>query len=267
MFDDFVRSPFHNKSDLIIQLWTYIKPYLLQTEYDSLDKLLIIEYLYQENTPNTLKRFNDLSVACSKLFEQFLRIQQLNKNKLCQERLLVKAFGEKRMNKSFYKTIDTTKKKINKKAVKDIQDFEQLLFLEVERLFHIDTSEFNLKDTSMQNILDLSDTLAAMQKMKYTFETRQIELFVNKTFDISPINLDIQQVAHSDRNLLLKIYTKQVELLSQPNDINAIFQELKNIYFTNINLLKQSKERVNTLNFLINIAALEINKGNTDYYP
>ena len=32
-------------------------------------------------------------------------------------------------------------------------------------------------------------------------------------------------------------------------------------------MLKQSKERVNTLNFLINIAALEINKGNTDYYP
>lgn len=266
LFDEFVRSPFHNKSDLIVQLWKYMKPYILKSDHDKIDKSLVIQHLYNENTTNALKRFNDVSVACCKLFEQFMTIQQLRSDGRCQDRLLINAFGEKRLNKAFYKTIATNKKKLSKKQVKDIQDYEQLLFLESTRLSHIDTSEFDLQDTSMQNILGLTDIIAVMHKMKHTFEARQIELFVNKKFDISPINLDIQQIANNDKNPLLEIYDKQVILLSQPENVDVVYQELKGIYFTHINSISKSEERVRTLNFLINIAALEVNKGNTNYY-
>lgn len=257
LFDEFVRSPFHNKSDLIVQLWKYMKPYILKSDHDKIDKSLVIQHLYNENTTNALKRFNDVSVACCKLFEQFMTIQQLRSDDRCQDRLLINAFGEKRLNKAFYKTIDTNKKKLSKKQVKDIQDYEQLLFLESTRLSHIDTSEFDLQDTSMQNILGLTDIIAVMHKMKHTFEARQIELFVNKKFDISPINLDIQQIANNDKNPLLEIYDKQVILLSQPENVDVVYQELKGIYFTHINSISKSEERVRTLNFLINIAALD----------
>ena len=213
LFDDFINSPFHNKSDLVTQLWTYLKRYAPAFEHKKLEKSLIIKHLYQENTPNSLKRFNDLTVTVCKLFEQYIQIQHLANNKNYQDRILVNAFGERQLNKAFYKTIDSSKRKINKKSVKDVRDYELLLFLETKHYYYLDTSKFDLDDTSMQTMLGLTDSIAVMLKMKYTFEARQTELFINKKFDIAPINLKIEQVSNYENNLLLIIFDKQIKLL------------------------------------------------------
>lgn len=266
IFNDFVNSPFHNKSNLVIQLWDYLKPFVPKLDSPKLDKSLIIKHLYQETSTNTNKRFNDLTVTFCKVFEAFVQQQHLKKNKIIQEKLLVHALGERQLMKSFYKTIEGAKKKIKKKSIKNIQDYEQLLFLEKERYFHNATPKFNLNENGLETILSLTDSLSVMQKMKYVLEARQIELLINKTFEITPFNLEITQIQDYNNNLLFKIYAKQIDILKYPESADNNFQLLKTLHSENLIELKNSSEKLNTLNFLINYAAVQINKGNLVYY-
>ena len=159
-FNDFVKSPYHNKSKLIQRLWEYLKPFVPQFETPEIDRIKVVQFLYQEVTPNTNKRFNDLTTVFCKVFEQFIVFQNLEKNKNYQTRLLVNGFGERRLSKHFYKTIKKAKKPIQKKVVKDVDDYEQLLFLETERNLYLFLMLFQyhyLLDTLFLQLIKLLD--------------------------------------------------------------------------------------------------------------
>lgn len=265
-FDEFVNSSYHNKSKLAIKFWTYLKPYAPKFEHENLEKSQLIIHLYDSVNQNSTKRFNDLAVTFCKLFERFITLQSLDKNTIYQERLLINAFSEKRLSRAFYKRIKKDKKQIEKKVIKDIEDYEQLLFLETEYFFFDETSKVNVDDKVMQNILDINENLFMLKKLKYTFEAKQIELFINRQFHISSPILKIEDFKFFENNLLIKIYNSQLVLLNQEENKRDNFNKLKLLFEENINHLISSKESFNILNFLIGFTTIQINKGEIAFY-
>lgn len=256
LFDDFINSPFHNKSELVIKLWTYLKRYAPTFDHKKLEKSLVIKHLYKENTPNSLKRFNDLTVTCCKLFEQYIQIQHLANNKNYQERILVNAFGERQLDKAFYKTIDTSKRKITKKAIKDTLDYEQLLFLETERYYYPQTSKYDMQDNGMQVILDTINDYSELLALKNIAEAKQIEMFVNRQFDTTRINNNINIHNKTTTNTLVKINQLIIELCSSKEHNFEVINELNLLFKETYPLIQNRDERFGISNFLVNYASI-----------
>jgi hypothetical protein len=247
-FNEFINSTYHNKSKLIIGLWNYLKPYAPKFEHENLEKSQLIIHLYDSTNQNTTKRFNDLTVTFCKLFERFIAIENLDKNTIYQERLLINAFGERRLSKAFYKRIEKNKKRIEKKVIKDIQDYEQLLFLETERYFYPETSKYNIEDEGMQVVLDTIHDYSKLLKLKNVAEAKQIEMFVNRTFNIEELS--------NNKNPLFQIYELIIELATNENNNWEDINKLNILFKENLNTIENREEKQGILNFLINYASI-----------
>jgi hypothetical protein len=97
---DFMYSPFHNKSKLMIQLYDYFQNVESYKELDDIDKLKIFRFLYpQENYSDS--RIRSLLSDFIKLVEKFLIYCEFEKNKLYQTNLLLNSYFGRNMSRNF----------------------------------------------------------------------------------------------------------------------------------------------------------------------
>ena len=240
---------------MITNLWRYLKRYAPTFEHKKLEKALIIKYLYKENTPKATKRFNDLTVTFCKLFEQYILIQNLDNNENYRERILINAFGERRLDKAFYKTISTAKKQIEQKEVKDISDYEQLLFLESERYYYPQTSKYDMQYNGMQTILDTISDYSQLLAFKSMAEVKQTEMGISKEFNLETIS-NIINFKSETTNTLAKIYQLIIELATYPEQNWNAINELMNIFKGILPKIQDREEQQYILSFLINYAVI-----------
>ncbi|MBK9332736.1 MAG: hypothetical protein IPM96_10135 [Ignavibacteria bacterium] len=109
-FEDFLNSPYFNKNSNVIRLFALIKNYSPGYDDPALDKEMLWKELFPRKVYNygTMK---NLIFELKKLAAKFITIDELERNKIEEDEILVRALGKRNIPKFFITKVNEIDKK------------------------------------------------------------------------------------------------------------------------------------------------------------
>lgn len=231
----------------------------------NLGKNVICQTMFSKVNKTNLKKLTTLSLRLCEVIEKYWIQKEIDKEDYQKEMLLLEAFKERGLNKYFYKQIEKSKKVLSQKTIMDKADYQHLLHLESERYFHPDTSKYDTSDNGMQDILNLVEENYTANKLKYTAEAKQIQMFVNRNFEYFKLDHLIVSNDMKFENPLSQMYFLIIQLLSKDEDDWEAIHHLMALFKQYLDDIHNKDEKLGILNFLINYSSIHYTK-NIEYY-
>lgn len=120
-FEDFIKSPYHNKNSNVIKLYSVIKKYSPDFISEELDKEIVWKKIFPEKEYNygTMK---NLIHELSKLGMKFIMLEEFEKNKIEKDLTLMNALSSKNIVKLFSVKLNELERRYSMDSFKD-EDF------------------------------------------------------------------------------------------------------------------------------------------------
>lgn len=130
-FEDFLKSPFFNKNSNAIRLFSLIKKY--SSDFDNLK--LGKENLWQELFPGKTYNYGtmkNLIFELKKLAVKYIAIDEIERNKLEEDEIIIRALGKRNVLKFFIAKVNEVEKKYSmgnlRKLNIEFEDYFSLMF-------------------------------------------------------------------------------------------------------------------------------------------
>ncbi|HMT10953.1 MAG TPA: hypothetical protein PKA39_04955, partial [Ignavibacteria bacterium] len=164
-FGEFLNSPYHNKSRKIIQLYELIN--FNYTEFDAnvITNEKIAKAIFSGEGDKD-QNVRTLISSFTALLEDFLQLNELEKNKILGKTLLMKALRER----NIFKTFEMVSKEISEYQQKDFNKnsdyyYNDLKFKEIALNYHGEDLDLDL-DKSYLEMSENTDNLFIVTKLK-----------------------------------------------------------------------------------------------------
>lgn len=265
-FELFLRSPFFNKRQKCIDLYTIIKASYPNLENDpKLNKEVIFAKLFPLRDFNKSSALRELSSDLLTLLEQYIKQIAFEKREIYANLLLLSELNERNQNKRFYALSKRIKKAQQQQTTKSIRYYYHDFFLNYE-LFYF---EANLKTKTPST--DLDQVLNNFQHYTYLEQLRIYCIMLNRqSIKAAGKDLDIQQI-----NSFLE-FLKSTDALQIPSI--AIYTYMLEILLGNSKKYSQLKillkkhalpeqELKSFLTILITYLNRQINTGHQEFIP
>lgn len=265
LFGEFIQSPYHNKSEEVIQLWNYLERWHPTFPAEHVEK----ERTYHALFPGSALDYKHLSYMMNyllKLGEQFITLEKYKKNSIAQEFYLMKEFLDRKLDKHFQYTYQKTERKIEESYLESDETF--LYRHKISEL----NSDFSIKkalknEPFLQKASDQFDDYIYLNKIKYACEmlNRSRIISEDSLFDISFIE-DIENRVEKNASspVIIKIYYKIYQLLKNSDD-EGRFETLIEALKTDGSAIDQVELRFIYL-YAINICIQNIRLGKSHYF-
>ena len=174
-FGDFIMSPFHNKSETLINLYEYLKKYSHDFGNCTVTNEDISKFVYKDKKLNPVK-VRSLVSDFLKLIEQFFVYVQFESYDTFKKVLLLNELNNRDMPKNFKFVLGETMKKQATAFNKDEDYYYNQIFLEVESFnYHLDRHPV-ISESDFQKIgdnIDLFFILTKLNLFHFKFYHRQ----------------------------------------------------------------------------------------------
>ena len=132
-FGDFLKSPYYNKSEKVIQLYDFLKDNYSEYEVDNITKESIAEYVYPE-TEYDEQKIRTLVSDFIKLIEKFLIVIEDEKNEVYQKLQLIRALNDRNISQSFSMVLKEALEMQKTEFNRDEDYYYNQMYLELESL-------------------------------------------------------------------------------------------------------------------------------------
>ncbi|MBK8983701.1 MAG: hypothetical protein IPM38_15630 [Ignavibacteria bacterium] len=119
-FEDFLKSPFFNKNSNVIRLFNLLKKYSPDYVSSALDKQMMWRELFPDKAYN-YGSMKNLIFELKKLAAKYITIDELGRNKLEEDEILVRALGKRNIPKFFINKVSEIEKKYR---IENLQNLE-----------------------------------------------------------------------------------------------------------------------------------------------
>jgi hypothetical protein len=263
-FERFLRSPFFNRNEQLIALFTILKKEHPEMNSPNLDREKLYQKLFNSKDFNESKLryiFSDLT----KLIEKFIIISELDKEPATQQLQLLKFFRNNNLDKYFSSTYDDAVNTLNRSPVKDSDYFFNAYLMDEQWYAYSSLKRDKSLDKVLQNAANNLDNFYLSKRLKYLAEMLTRQNFLNSNYDMKLMAPLLEHLKNRDYSALPAIHIYYLVLLTLIEEHNeAHFHEL-------IILLDQfkdsfSKEELRDLYFLAqNYCTKKINTGKEEY--
>jgi L-rhamnose mutarotase len=267
-FGDFVKSPFHNKSDGLIKLYDYFGKFSkdfsgLFIEYEEIADFVLPDEKFNES------RVRSLISNLVKLIEQFLIYTTFEKYTTYQKILLINTLNLRNLTKSFKTTLSETLEDQKKQYNRDEDFYYNQIYLEVESFnYHLDRSiRVNVEDfgkiSDNINLFFILTKLNLLHFMTFQMqsdsETPGRIWLMNEIIDYIEENLSWISKEHP------VIYMKYLILMTimKPGD-ETYFRNLKKFVLNNLDKFR-SEELNYVFGALTNYCMIRCNGGDIGF--
>lgn len=278
-FEDFIRSPFHNKKENAVKLFLNIKTF---PNFD--DESLGKDKVWQGIFPETVYNYGimkNLIFDLNKLAEQFIVILKFNKDEYKQNEYLVNGLLDRELHKIYnikHNAIDKDPD-INYLSESNIEIDDYLNFkykIYDIKLLHHQKFDLNFK---IENLQLKHDSYKLSSFLLQLFSTYGNTIVSRMNNNIDPANNPIYkflELINPNLDIIMESIKKDSKFIHQYTEIylSAMFIalrekteksyfELKNIVFKNLNILPKST--MQSLHYSIYLA-LNLNQGKLNKY-
>lgn len=185
-FDDFLRSPYHNRNSNVIRLFMHIKAYSPGYEDAGLNK----EHLWKRIFPD--KNYNygvmkNLVYELKRLASRFIMLKELENNKLEEETLLVRAMGVRDLSKSFANKIGEIERKYRNAEFSQLNIAAEDYYDQMFRLLWMKHSYMRVSNPKMSTDKDFEAyttlTVCAFLSYVFKFHSNLMTLSLDRNYD------------------------------------------------------------------------------------
>lgn len=261
-FGDFLSSPFHNKNENLLKLYSLIKKYHPQFDSPKLEK----EKLFGELYPG--RKYNDNTMR-TLLFEftnqvhNYLAINSLLNNETEVQRILLMEFNKRGMDKHFIKMTNKLKENLNKIDDREEFYFQQFLLEKQKHLYmgkhHTLVPQDNF--TVQMEYLRKFFILRTLDIYSY-YLNKQLNVKVEVQYDLLDELLEhIKQKGYADEPMI--IYKYNCIKLLRNIERDDYYKKVKDFLTDDKSNISKS-ERHNGYVLLQNIIIWKMQKGKTE---
>ncbi len=267
-FGDFVRSPFHNKSDSLVLLFDYFTKFSKDFNELYIDYGEIADFVLPDEKFNE-SRVRSLISNFVKLIEMFLIFTAFEKNSTYQKTLLLNTLNSRNLPKSFKATLSETLDAQKKQYNRDEDFYYNQIYLEVEsfnyylnRSTRVNVEDFGKISDSI-NLFFILTKLNLLHFMTFQMqsgsETPHRIWLMNEVIDYIEENLSWISKEHPI------IYMKYLILMTiiKPGD-ESYFRNLKKFVLNNLNKFR-SEELGYVFGALTNYCMIRCNGGDIGF--
>lgn len=256
----FLRSPYHNKSELIIKLFQHIRRYHPDLNSKQLKKKNVFERLYPGEAFEERRLRNPMS-GLKKLLEDFLRIEQLKNEEAIYNRLLINACYEKCDYEDVAKLIDARIDDLNKQNICDASYYEEMLWLQEELYYHPNQPKYPTKKLPFPVLEHNLDQYYALTKFRFGTDGNVRKEVINEAdqplLDFLRFLKSFDQIAEA--NPLFSLY-QLLYFFQEKKPTAKEFAEGIKLLNTLLPRMRK-KEKSFTLNCMVNTAIRYHNAG------
>lgn len=263
-FEKFVHSPYFHKNKLVIKLWKYLKKYGPNFEHEHLNKIRVFKKLFPDKRINDTK-LRQIMSALLKLVEQFLVVEQTNKNEFRYEQQLATAYLALNMKSEYEKQQVKLIQKFQEESFLGISELKDKLLLHHQMYFNPLKIKGDDYPKDLQECTQLLEQSYSLQKLFYAIEW----LSSNERYS-HPIPKEIRiYIEYLKRNTeqrnhdsMQSIFENAVRLFAHQKEeiVKEIFITLKNQINRNYNQINITEKNL-LLKLMVNHCVSQANKG------
>ncbi|MBK9506769.1 MAG: hypothetical protein WBP31_03920 [Chitinophagales bacterium] len=263
-FDEYLRSPFFNKNQTIIQAFDIIKAWFPLFEHPNLERTLLYKLIFN-NEQFDEQKLRYLMTDLTKHLEEYLCYKAISEEQIFKYHLLLYTYRLRRLDKAFLNTLKLAEKALNDQPRRDVSHaFYQYLIEEDRYRFMSDRRE-HLHETNLQQVVDNLDKYYILNKMRYSAEIINNKNVVAINYKLFLYDEIMNHIRHNPLDYVpsAKIYYNIILTLTEPEN---------KIHYTNLlDLLKEhhqlfSKEEIFEMYvYAKNYCIRKINHGDVEY--
>jgi|GEM_PF-1949991 len=265
-FDEFLQSPFHNKSDQILHLFHYVREFHPTYESPKLKLVTVFEHLFPTKPFNAFRIRNIMSKALH-LLEQFLIQLTFANDELYQKRLLLKYFFDQKDDKYFDKTREDLSKQLAAIEYRDHDYYYQRHLIEQIRYTYTIIHQNRAVKTNLKEVIDTLDVSYLLARVRYTcsaINSGKVTAAQYKVQELLKLLAGFSDLIETEP--LLTIYYRLLKLLSGEGGVEE-YDSLKQLLISHNNLMtKHEYEYRQIYAFMLNhqIRQMRVKQGSWD---
>ncbi len=206
-FNDFIASPYFNKSKEVQSLWQYLKPHHPSFPEEAIDKETVFAALFPD-VDFEKKKLSYLMNYLLKLGEEFLRIQYFQEHELRNYDALLKQFSRRNLTKHFQGAYQ----KLTKTTLPDLKEsidnyFYKYLIAEQYSDYITNLHGRKYDNPYLQQTHDLFDQFYYINKIKYCCEMMNRSQIYSTSYNITFVK-EVEEILNNSKELppLLDLY-------------------------------------------------------------
>ena len=262
VFDDFVRSPYFNKNDDVIELWNYLKTIWPTFNDKQIEKERVFRKVFPD-APYDEKLLSYTMNYLLKTGESFLQQQYLEAHPLIHKYSLLSAFMERKLFKHFKYTYKKCAEYLKNEALGSV---EKLFYQsKITELFSDYNINEGVKDEPFLKMAsDQFDEFLFLAKIKYSCEMLNRTKLVSPGFDIAFME-EIEQKLHNQSisSTIIQLFFKIYQLYNEPGN-EALFESLILLLDKTEKTIDHSELKAIYL-YAINLSIINIRQGKQQY--
>lgn len=264
-FKDFISSPYYNKKQELIPFFNYLKKQAPDFLEAKIDRQLVYRVLYPDQAFNE-KHIGYLMSYLTKLAEQFIGIQQYEKDDIYTDYHLLSALIERNLFKYYRQEYKNLTAKLSQKKLKSSTFFlKKYLVSEVSYRYFL--SQHQRKDNETLQITSNSlDLFYITTKLQYSCEMVNRNKLLGAEYDVNLLEILNNALNHPliNNEPLAAIYNQIFILLSTEVTIEN-FQKLRSLIKLHVHKLSLA-EKKKIYQYSINMGTQMMRKGEHSFF-
>jgi len=259
-FEKFVSSPFFNKDQKVVDLYNYIRKYYDNLDSPKLTKQHFIKKAYKTDQALGNRRINYLMSDLTKLIEDYWLWKELDKMELARERLMLKTYKERKVEKQFFNYFERLRQYHQKRKKRGSNYYYHEFSINHDVMLFID----NIKGAKEEDYLPATsaslDAFYCVTKLRYILEMIFLNSNSIRDYQIPDLEL-ILNLANQEGVVelpLFQIYWRLINFLKSPTEEN--YQKLKPFVIEHFDELEK-EDQFDTIVAMLNTTYLNYVKS------
>ncbi len=181
-FEKFVSSPFFNKNQNLLKLFSTLKKEHPNYHPDNIKKEKIFKKVFG-NQKFDERKLRYLSSDLSKLLEEYIIYKSLKKDSFTQKTYLLKFYALHGLNKQYSQVEEELKKELTQTSLRDSDFYFKTFVLDEIKYNHTLINSLRELDNNLQQLVNNLDYFYLSKKLKYTCEMLNRERILNINYE------------------------------------------------------------------------------------
>ena len=264
LFEDFLKSPYHNKNKTLVVFFKEIVAYYPDFEDPKFTPEKIYKKVYGAQVYKEKTMTNSMSLL-KKALESFMVHEEINLDEALKLGLSRKAYIRRDYKVGAIKTAEVLSKKLMEEEYKSGNDYLQMMCIHDERYKYL-MARLTKKEkrNSLVSSMKYLDKFYLITKMDFTIRLLNWKSVYGDEFDIPLLKeaLELEETVFEEKNILFELYSLIVKLFQNRSD--NIFDELYETFRANhkeIDVMTQTL----VIGMIMNYAYKQVEAGNLEY--
>ncbi|MFZ1495588.1 MAG: hypothetical protein WAS72_00945 [Saprospiraceae bacterium] len=263
-FQDFISSPFYNKNEELLPLYTYLKKQAPDFDDKRLERAVVYKRVFKKDLNNE-KHYHYVVSFLLKLAEQYIGLKEYATQAAMPQCHIVAAYMKRDLEKHYHYALSQAESLLEKQPLRNADyHFQQYLLADVANSQFLRQRVHKL-DSKLQLAADSFDTYYISQKLKYIGEMLDRQKSVSAKYSIQLLGELKTYLADRDFTATpsINIYYHLLLTLTTPDSVTHFFNLKKLVEQHTHQLSDEENKRL--YSHLLNYTIQKIREGENSF--